>query len=162
MQHVFSVLNVKPFEITFLDFVELVIIFTYSDPIQMLVVVPFNDLKICDSDDSTFRVDISSKFPVDFKSIELLTFAPPMRDSPKSIFVIANCCLSIAWIIVAALSLSLCLQMIFHTPLDDDASCEHSQRDIKRKAFINREIDQLTLNQEMQHVFSVLNVKPFE
>nr|GEW43892.1 putative reverse transcriptase domain-containing protein [Tanacetum cinerariifolium] len=42
------------------------------------------------SDDSTFGVDISSRFPVDRKSIEVLTFTPPMRDSPKSMFVIAN------------------------------------------------------------------------
>nr|GEU97721.1 tetratricopeptide-like helical domain, DYW domain protein [Tanacetum cinerariifolium] len=51
-QHVFNVLNAKPFEITFLKFVKLVIISTYNDPIQMLVVMPFDDLKLCDSDDS--------------------------------------------------------------------------------------------------------------
>nr|GEY43169.1 hypothetical protein [Tanacetum cinerariifolium] len=56
----------------------------------MLVVMPFDDLKLCDSDDSTLRVDISSRFPIDRKSIELLTFAPPMRDSPNGMFVIAN------------------------------------------------------------------------
>nr|GEX85184.1 hypothetical protein [Tanacetum cinerariifolium] len=89
-QHVFNVLNAKPFEISFLEFVELVIISTYSDPIQMLVVMPFGDLKLYDSDDSTFGVDISSRFPIDRKSIELLTFAPPMRDFPESMFVIAN------------------------------------------------------------------------
>nr|GEY39768.1 hypothetical protein [Tanacetum cinerariifolium] len=75
-QHVFNVLNVKPFEIAFLEFVELVIIFTYSDPIQMLVVMPSDDLKLCDSDDSMLGVDISSRFPVSGKSIKLLTFAP--------------------------------------------------------------------------------------
>nr|GEY15428.1 hypothetical protein [Tanacetum cinerariifolium] len=52
--------------------------------------------------------------------------------------------------------------LIFHTPLDDDAYCEHSQGDIKSKAFINSEIGQLALNKEKQHVFNVLNVKPFE
>nr|GEX84563.1 putative retrotransposon Ty1-copia subclass protein [Tanacetum cinerariifolium] len=57
---------------------ELLIISTHSDPIQMLVVMPFDDLKFCDSDDSTFRVDISSRFPVDRKYIKLLTFAPPV------------------------------------------------------------------------------------
>nr|GFA21740.1 hypothetical protein [Tanacetum cinerariifolium] len=39
---------------------------------------------ISDSDDSTFRVDISCRLPVDSQSIELLTFSPPMRDSPES------------------------------------------------------------------------------
>nr|GEX21776.1 hypothetical protein [Tanacetum cinerariifolium] len=89
-QHVFNVLNEKSFKITFLEFVELVIISTYSDPIQMLVVMSFDDLKLCDSDDSTFRVDITRRFPIDRKSIELLTFAPAVRDSPESMFVIAN------------------------------------------------------------------------
>nr|GFB41079.1 hypothetical protein [Tanacetum cinerariifolium] len=55
-QHVFNVLNAKLFEIAFFEFVELVIISTYSDPIQMLVVMPFDDLKLGDSDDSMFRV----------------------------------------------------------------------------------------------------------
>nr|GFB89311.1 hypothetical protein [Tanacetum cinerariifolium] len=85
-QHVFNVLNTKPFEIAFFEFVELVIISTYSDPIQMLVVMPFDDLKLCDSDDSTFGVDISSRFPVKRKSIELLTFVPLMQDSPECMF----------------------------------------------------------------------------
>nr|GEV28943.1 hypothetical protein [Tanacetum cinerariifolium] len=89
-QHVFNVLNAKPFKIAFLEFVKLVIISTYNDPIQMLVVMPFDDLKIYDSYDSTFEVDISSRFPIDRKSKEVLTFAPSMRDSPESMFVIAN------------------------------------------------------------------------
>nr|GEY65293.1 DNA-directed DNA polymerase [Tanacetum cinerariifolium] len=84
--------------------------------------------------------DISSRHLVDCKSVELLTFAPQMRDSPESIFIIAgrlltphctrllteriqdpvdfcmtlssaHSCLSIAWIIAAALSLSLLLQI---------------------------------------------------
>nr|GFB32295.1 hypothetical protein [Tanacetum cinerariifolium] len=83
-QHVFNVLNAKPLEIAFFEFIELVIISTHSDPIQMLVVMPFDDLKFDDSDGSTFRVDISSRFPVDHKIIELLTFAPPTKDSPES------------------------------------------------------------------------------
>nr|GEY25099.1 hypothetical protein [Tanacetum cinerariifolium] len=33
---------------------------------------------------------ISSRLPVDCKSVELLTFAPPIRDSLESIFVIAD------------------------------------------------------------------------
>nr|GEU87506.1 hypothetical protein [Tanacetum cinerariifolium] len=60
----------------------------------MLVVVSFDNLKFGNSDDSTFGVDISSRLPVDCKSIELLTFVPPMRDSPKSIFIIADRCLT--------------------------------------------------------------------
>nr|GEX89366.1 hypothetical protein [Tanacetum cinerariifolium] len=89
-QHVFNVLNAKPFEISFFEFVEFIIISTYSDPIQMHVVMPFDDLKLSDSDDSTFGLDISSRFPIDCKSIELLTFEPPMLDSPERLFVIAN------------------------------------------------------------------------
>nr|GEY69321.1 hypothetical protein [Tanacetum cinerariifolium] len=73
--------NAKPFEIAFLEFVELVIISTYSDPIRMLVVMPFDDLKLCDSDDSTFGVDISSRFPIDCKFIKLLTFVPLMYNA---------------------------------------------------------------------------------
>nr|GEX20640.1 hypothetical protein [Tanacetum cinerariifolium] len=93
-QHVFNILNVKPLEITFLEFIELAIISTHSYPIQMLVVVSFNNLNFSDSDDSTFGVDIPSRLPVERKSIELLTFAPPMRDSLESIFIIADRCLT--------------------------------------------------------------------
>nr|GEX17853.1 hypothetical protein [Tanacetum cinerariifolium] len=89
-QHVFNVLNVKPLEIAFFELIELVIIFTYSYPIQMLVVIPFDDLKFGDNDDSTFGVDISSRFPVDRITIKLLTFYPPMRDSSESIFIIVD------------------------------------------------------------------------
>nr|GFB91045.1 hypothetical protein [Tanacetum cinerariifolium] len=56
----------------------------------MFVIAPFNNLKFGDNDDSTFKVDISRKLPVDCKSIELLTFMPAMRDSPESIFVKAD------------------------------------------------------------------------
>nr|GEY14831.1 hypothetical protein [Tanacetum cinerariifolium] len=56
----------------------------------MLIVMPFDDLKFDDNDDSTFGVDISSRFLVDRKTIELLTFAPPMRDSSEIIFIIAD------------------------------------------------------------------------
>nr|GFB39686.1 hypothetical protein [Tanacetum cinerariifolium] len=78
-QHVFNVLNAKPLEIAFLEFIELVIFSTHSYLIQMLVVMPFDDLKFGDSDDSTFGVDISSRISVGRKSIELLTFAPNER-----------------------------------------------------------------------------------
>nr|GEX91483.1 uncharacterized protein [Tanacetum cinerariifolium] len=70
-----------------------VIISVYSDPIQMVVVVPFDNLKYGENDDSTFGVDISSGLPVGCKSIELLMFVPPTRDSPESIFIIADRCL---------------------------------------------------------------------
>ncbi|GKC91669.1 hypothetical protein Tco_1152318 [Tanacetum coccineum] len=60
----------------------LVIISTNGDPIQMFVAVPFDNLKLCDNNDSTFGVDIMSDFPVSSKSIELLTLASLMRDSP--------------------------------------------------------------------------------
>nr|GEU90652.1 ribonuclease H-like domain-containing protein [Tanacetum cinerariifolium] len=57
----------------------------------------FFDRQICqlslnqkhDSDDSTFRVDIASRLPVDSKSIELLSFATLRRDSPESMLVVA-------------------------------------------------------------------------
>ncbi|GKE06293.1 hypothetical protein Tco_1398311 [Tanacetum coccineum] len=44
----------------------------------MLVIMPFDYLKLCDSNDSAFGVDNSSKFPVSSKSIELLSFSPPI------------------------------------------------------------------------------------
>nr|GEY09287.1 copia protein [Tanacetum cinerariifolium]GEY11719.1 copia protein [Tanacetum cinerariifolium] len=83
-QHVFNVLNAKLLEIAFFEFIELLIISTHKDPIQMLVVMPFDDLKFGDSDDSTFGVDVSTRLPVDRKSIKLLTFAPPIRDSQRA------------------------------------------------------------------------------
>nr|GEY56505.1 hypothetical protein [Tanacetum cinerariifolium] len=57
---------------------QLVIISMNNDPIRMLVTIPFDNLKLCDSDDSAFRVDITSRFPVIRKSIELLSLSPPM------------------------------------------------------------------------------------
>nr|GEV35000.1 putative glutamine amidotransferase PB2B2.05 [Tanacetum cinerariifolium] len=94
-QHIFNLLNAKPLEIAFLEFIELFIISTHSYPIQMIVVMPFDDLKFDDNDYSTFGVDISSRLPVDRKSIELLMFAPLMRDSPESIFIISDRCLTL-------------------------------------------------------------------
>nr|GEV74744.1 retrovirus-related Pol polyprotein from transposon TNT 1-94 [Tanacetum cinerariifolium] len=75
-QHIFNILIAKPLEIVILEIIELVIISTHSYPIQMLVVMAFDDLMFGDSDYSTFRVDISSRLPVDRKSIEVLMFAP--------------------------------------------------------------------------------------
>ncbi|GJV20442.1 hypothetical protein Tco_1369462 [Tanacetum coccineum] len=77
-QHVFDVLDVKPVKIAFNEFIQLVIISTNSDPIQMLVIMPFDYLKLYDSNDSAFGVDNLSRFPVSSKSIELLSFSPPM------------------------------------------------------------------------------------
>ncbi|GJZ03640.1 hypothetical protein Tco_0536915 [Tanacetum coccineum] len=39
----------------------------------MFVAMSFDNLKFCDSNDSTFIVDITSRFPVSSKSIELVT-----------------------------------------------------------------------------------------
>ncbi|GJS88758.1 hypothetical protein Tco_0771394 [Tanacetum coccineum] len=66
------------FEVAFLECVKLVIISSNGDPIQMFVAMPFDNLKLCDSDDSTSRIYITSRFPIDSKSIELFTFASPM------------------------------------------------------------------------------------
>ncbi|GKE37603.1 hypothetical protein Tco_1461008, partial [Tanacetum coccineum] len=77
-QHGFDVLDVKPVEIAFFKCIQLVIISMNSDPIQMLVIMPFDYLKLCDSNDSAFEVDISSRFLISSKSIELLSFSPPM------------------------------------------------------------------------------------
>ncbi|GJZ43401.1 hypothetical protein Tco_0590656 [Tanacetum coccineum] len=44
----------------------------------MLVVMPVDYFKLCDSNDSAFGVYISSRFPVSSKSIELLSFSSPI------------------------------------------------------------------------------------
>nr|GEW63505.1 hypothetical protein [Tanacetum cinerariifolium] len=67
----------------------LIIVSTYRYPIQVLVIVPLNNLEFSKSDDFTLRVDIASRLPVDSKTIELLTFAPLMGDSPESMLVVA-------------------------------------------------------------------------
>nr|GEU91882.1 hypothetical protein [Tanacetum cinerariifolium] len=46
---------------------------------------------------------------------------------------------------------------VFYTSLDDDASCEHSKRDIKCKTFFNSQICQLALYKKQQHIFDVLD-----
>nr|GEV42080.1 ribonuclease H-like domain-containing protein [Tanacetum cinerariifolium] len=78
----------EPFEVAFLELIKLIIVFTHHYPIQMLVIVPLENLEFSDSDDSTLRVDIASRLPVDSKTIELLTFAPPIGDSPESMLVV--------------------------------------------------------------------------
>nr|GFD06797.1 hypothetical protein [Tanacetum cinerariifolium] len=45
---------------------------------------------------------------------------------------------------------------IFHTSLDDDASCKHPKRDIKSETFLNGQISQLSLYKKLQHIFDVL------
>nr|GEU40248.1 hypothetical protein [Tanacetum cinerariifolium] len=47
---------------------------------------------------------------------------------------------------------------VFHMPLDDDASCKHSKRDVKSKAFFDCQISQLSLNKKHK-VFRVFNNK---
>nr|GEZ00545.1 hypothetical protein [Tanacetum cinerariifolium] len=177
----------------------------------------FPSLRLLDprnNDDSTFRVDIESRLPVDRKSVELLTFVPPMRYSPESMLVVAYWFLNphcarhqvfnpldssaniierpitefvqfinphqlvllifimideSSWIGVSGVSF-LVLQIrsvhirpcevelllvafdtelkVFYTPLDYDASCKNSKRDVESKAFFDRQFCQLSLNQK--------------
>nr|GFB42454.1 hypothetical protein [Tanacetum cinerariifolium] len=51
---------------------------------------------------------------------------------------------------------------VFHMSLDDDASCEHSKRDIKHKTFFDSQISQLALYKKQQHIFDVLDAKILE
>nr|GEV11916.1 hypothetical protein [Tanacetum cinerariifolium] len=52
-----------------------------SEP--MLIVVPFHNLEIGDSNDPTLGVYIKSRFPVNREPVKLLMFLPLVRDSPK-------------------------------------------------------------------------------
>nr|GEV38534.1 hypothetical protein [Tanacetum cinerariifolium] len=47
------------------------------------------NLEFSDDDDSTLIINIASGLPVDSKTVELLTFAPPMGDSLESMLVVA-------------------------------------------------------------------------
>nr|GEY70544.1 hypothetical protein [Tanacetum cinerariifolium] len=47
------------------------------------------NLEFSDSDDSTLRIHIASRLSVNSKTVKLLTFMPPMGDSPKGMLVIA-------------------------------------------------------------------------
>ncbi|GJX94096.1 hypothetical protein Tco_0348682 [Tanacetum coccineum] len=69
---------------------QLVVISMNSDPVQMFVIMPFDNLKLCNSNDSVSGVDITSRFLVYYKSIETLTFSPPVRDAPECMFVVDN------------------------------------------------------------------------
>nr|GEW94224.1 hypothetical protein [Tanacetum cinerariifolium] len=63
----------SPFEVAFLELVKLIIVSSHRYPIQVLVVTPLDNLEFSDSDDSTLRLHIASRLPVDSKTIELLT-----------------------------------------------------------------------------------------
>nr|GEZ64387.1 hypothetical protein [Tanacetum cinerariifolium] len=76
------------FKIAFFELVELIIVTTYRNPIQMLVSMPFQNLELRDSNDSPLGIYIASRFPVNSETVELLTFTPPVRDSPKGVLVI--------------------------------------------------------------------------
>nr|GFB96428.1 hypothetical protein [Tanacetum cinerariifolium] len=54
----------------------------------MLILVPFHNLELGDSDDPPLGVYIESRFSVNCKPIELLTFPPPVRNSLKGVPVI--------------------------------------------------------------------------
>nr|GFB52376.1 hypothetical protein [Tanacetum cinerariifolium] len=56
----------------------------------MLIVVPFHNLEFGDSDDPPLGVYIESRFPVNCEPIELLTFSPLVRNSPKDVLVIVH------------------------------------------------------------------------
>ncbi|GKA31832.1 hypothetical protein Tco_0718199 [Tanacetum coccineum] len=73
-----SGIGAKPFEVAFLECVKLVIISSNGDPIQMFIAMPFDNLNLRDSDDSTSGIYIRSRFPIDSKSIELFTFVSPI------------------------------------------------------------------------------------
>nr|GFC35085.1 hypothetical protein [Tanacetum cinerariifolium] len=53
--------------------------------------MPLGNLEFSDSDDSTLRIHIASRLLVDSKTIELLTFTPPMGYSLKGMLIIAYC-----------------------------------------------------------------------
>nr|GEX44846.1 hypothetical protein [Tanacetum cinerariifolium] len=57
--------------------------------LRVLCVMPLDNLKFSDNDDSTLRVDIASRLPVDNKTVELLKFAPSVGDSPEGMLVVA-------------------------------------------------------------------------
>nr|GEV08618.1 retrotransposon protein, putative, unclassified [Tanacetum cinerariifolium] len=61
---------------------------TKHNDLRMLVAMPFHNLEFCDSNDSPFGIYIASRFPINSETVELLTFTPPVRDSPKGVLVI--------------------------------------------------------------------------
>nr|GFC24518.1 hypothetical protein [Tanacetum cinerariifolium] len=59
-----------PFEVAFLELVKLIIVSSHRYPIQVLVVMPLNNLELSDSDDSMLRIHIASRLPFDSKTVE--------------------------------------------------------------------------------------------
>nr|GEY05107.1 coiled-coil domain-containing protein 186-like [Tanacetum cinerariifolium] len=57
---------------------------------------PFHNLEICDSNDPPLGVYIESRFLVNSETVELLTFTPSVRDSPKGMLVI------VYWLLIFA------------------------------------------------------------
>nr|GFC80978.1 hypothetical protein [Tanacetum cinerariifolium] len=51
--------------------------------------MPLYNLEFSDSDDSSFGMHIASRLPVNSKTVGLLTFTPPMGNSPEGVLVIA-------------------------------------------------------------------------
>nr|GEY30599.1 hypothetical protein [Tanacetum cinerariifolium] len=54
----------------------------------MLVVVPFYNLELSDSDDPPLGVYIKRRFSVNCIPIKLLTFSPPVRNSSEGVPVV--------------------------------------------------------------------------
>nr|GEZ50661.1 hypothetical protein [Tanacetum cinerariifolium] len=50
--------------------------------------MPFYNLEFCDSNDSSLGIYIASRFSINSETIELLTFTPPMGDSPEGMLVV--------------------------------------------------------------------------
>nr|GEZ73445.1 retrovirus-related Pol polyprotein from transposon TNT 1-94 [Tanacetum cinerariifolium] len=78
-----------PFEITLFELIKLIIVSSHRYPIQVLIVMSLYNLEFSDSDDSSFRIHIASRLPVNNKTIELLMFTPSMGDFPEGMLVIA-------------------------------------------------------------------------
>nr|GFD37070.1 hypothetical protein [Tanacetum cinerariifolium] len=70
------------------ELVELIIVSSYCNPIQMLVAMPFHNLEFCDSNDSSLGIYIMNRLLVNSETVELLTFTPPMGDSPEGMLVL--------------------------------------------------------------------------
>nr|GEX90375.1 hypothetical protein [Tanacetum cinerariifolium] len=87
-KHFASRLQERPFEVTFLELIKLIIVFSHRYPIQVLVVMPRYNLEFSDIDDSSLRIHIASRLPVNSKTVELLMFTPPMGNSLEGMLVI--------------------------------------------------------------------------
>nr|GEU64576.1 hypothetical protein [Tanacetum cinerariifolium] len=65
------------------------LLYASDQTIQVLVAMPFYNLEFHDNNDSSLGIHITSRLPVNSETVELLTFTPPMGDSPEGMFVIA-------------------------------------------------------------------------